>query len=219
LRSCHSDSCFPHCPLIPACVLNTYTSHEVEARSKRTVDTRTLGQSAVGHSDSQHPTLGRSGKNSKVAWPDSFLPRVRSCRLMSWHCIALRNCCHAGAHWFDEVEALAKELAKFTQEDVAVSAQCVIQHPPFYLRNPVLAALQLSSFDISSSHLYSCLNSDLSLPGGSPAQFSPSYRSPDVIYPRGPAAIFSALISARPNSARVYAHRPLPMRPDAGKYG
>jgi len=30
---------------------------------------------------------------------------------------------NAGARWFDEVEALAKELARFTQEEVAVLAQ------------------------------------------------------------------------------------------------
>jgi hypothetical protein len=33
---------------------------------------------------------------------------------------------NTGARWFDEVEALAKELARFTQEEVAVLAQCVI---------------------------------------------------------------------------------------------
>jgi hypothetical protein len=35
---------------------------------------------------------------------------------------------NAGARWFDEVEALAKELAKFTQEEVAVLAQYVTLH-------------------------------------------------------------------------------------------
>ena len=35
----------------------------------------------------------------------------------------------AGARWFDEVVALAKELTRFTQEEVAVLAQCVTLHP------------------------------------------------------------------------------------------
>jgi hypothetical protein len=34
---------------------------------------------------------------------------------------------NAEAHWFDEVEALAKELARCTQE-VCVLAQCVTLH-------------------------------------------------------------------------------------------
>ena len=32
---------------------------------------------------------------------------------------------NAGARWFGEVDALAKELAKFTQEEAAILAQCV----------------------------------------------------------------------------------------------
>lgn len=32
---------------------------------------------------------------------------------------------NAGARWFGEVDALAKELAKFTQEEAALLAQCV----------------------------------------------------------------------------------------------
>jgi hypothetical protein len=34
----------------------------------------------------------------------------------------------AGARLSDEVEALAKELARFTQEEIAVLAQCVTLH-------------------------------------------------------------------------------------------
>ncbi len=37
---------------------------------------------------------------------------------------------NAGARWFDEVDALTKELTKFTQEEVAVLAQCVTRSAP-----------------------------------------------------------------------------------------
>ena len=36
---------------------------------------------------------------------------------------------NAGPRWFGEVEALAKELTKYTQEEVALLAQCVTFHP------------------------------------------------------------------------------------------
>jgi len=45
-----------------------------------------------------------------------------------------------GTRWFDEVEAHAKELPRFTQEEVVVLAQCVTLHSdtsPSALGSPV----------------------------------------------------------------------------------
>jgi hypothetical protein len=50
-------------------------------------------------------------------------------KMYSKHLDKLAKCeGNAGARWFDEVEALAKELVRFTQEEVAVAVQCVILH-------------------------------------------------------------------------------------------
>lgn len=53
---------------------------------------------------------------------------------------------NAGPRWFGEVEALAKELAKFTQEEVAFLAQCVI---PF---THLTFDISLASFGTPDSH-------------------------------------------------------------------
>lgn len=161
---------------------------------------------------------------------------------------------NAGARWFDEVEALAKELARFTQEEVAVLAQLMGQpsvpldvlllrghalslpylHSPalcflVYLSPraylslqrsaPVTTALQLPSFDISSSHLYNCLNSDLSVPGVTRAALAL------VPLPQTSSTPADPLLSSQPSfplvpTALGFTHNfPLPTGPDAGKYG
>ena len=201
---------------------------------------------------------------------------------------------NAGARWFDEVDALAKDLSRFTQEEVVVLAQCVTLYliscpspsafgspdsrgvlgeelirertylsqvnrlsgqpsvpldvlllrghamslpylhspalcflvylsPRAYLSlqrsSPVTAALQLPSFDISSSHLYNCLNSDLSLPGVTRAALTL------VPLPETSSTPADPLLSSQPSfplvpTALGFTHNfPLPTGPDSGKYG
>ena len=84
---------------------------------------------------------------------------------------------------------------------------------------PVSAALQLPSFDISSSHLYNCLNSDLSLPGVTRAALTL------VPLPQTSSTPADPLLSSQPSfpfvpTALGFTHNfPLPTGPDAGKYG
>jgi hypothetical protein len=198
---------------------------------------------------------------------------------------------NAGARWFDEVEALAKELATFTQEEVTVLAQCVTLHfsllpsrAPIlgvylerkglirkqtylsqvdrlrgqpsvpldvlllrghalslpYLHSPALcflvylspraylslqrsapmtAALQLPSFDISSSHLYNCLNSDLSLLGVTRAALTLVPLSQTSSTPADPMLSSQSSFPLVPTALGFTHNFPLPTGPDAGKYG
>jgi hypothetical protein len=83
---------------------------------------------------------------------------------------------------------------------------------------PVTAALQLPSFDISSSHLYNSLNSDLSLPGVTRAALT-------LVPLPQTSSTPAELLSSQPSfplvpTALGFAHNfPLPTGPDAGKYG
>lgn len=84
---------------------------------------------------------------------------------------------------------------------------------------PVTAALQLPSFDISSSHLYNCLNSDFSLPGVTRATLTL------VPLPQTSSPPADPLLSSQPSfllvpTALGFTHNfPLPTGPDARKYG
>ena len=84
---------------------------------------------------------------------------------------------------------------------------------------PVSAALQLPSFDISSSHLYNYLNSDLSLPGVTRAALTL------VPLPQTSSTPADPLLSSQPSfpfvpTALGFTHNfPLPTGLDAGKYG
>ena len=83
---------------------------------------------------------------------------------------------------------------------------------------PVSAAPQLPSFDISSSHLYNCLNTDLSLPGVTRAALTL------VPLPETSPTPADPLLSSQPSfplapSALGFTHNfPLPTGAD-GKYG
>ena len=79
--------------------------------------------------------------------------------------------------------------------------------------------MQLPSSDISSSHFYNCLNSNLSLPGVTRAALTL------VPLPQTASTPADPLLSSQPSfplapTALGFTHNfPLPTGPDAGKYG
>jgi hypothetical protein len=83
----------------------------------------------------------------------------------------------------------------------------------------VTAALQIPSFDISSSHLYNCLSSDISLPGVTRAALTL------VPLPQTSSTPADPLLSSQPSfplvpTALGFTHNfPLPTGPDSRKYG
>jgi len=84
---------------------------------------------------------------------------------------------------------------------------------------PVTASPQLPSIDISSSHLYNCLDTDLPLPGVTRAALTL------VPLPQTSPTPADPLLSSQPSfplapTALGFAHNfPLPTGPDVGKYG
>ncbi len=84
---------------------------------------------------------------------------------------------------------------------------------------PVTVAPQLPSFDISSSHLYNCLNSDLSLPGVTRAALTLVPLPQTSSTPADPLLSSQPLFPLAPSALGFTHNFSLPMGPDAGKYG
>jgi hypothetical protein len=84
---------------------------------------------------------------------------------------------------------------------------------------PVSAALQLPSFDISSSHLYNCLSSDLSLPGVTRAALTLVPLPKTSSTPADPLLSSQSSFPLVPTALGFTHNFPLPTGPDAGKYG